>query len=88
MKLKDRLNHVESELRPLLTVRCFNLLVAAGITTLEQLANADDIELLKIPTFGKRQLTECMDCLEKHYLKDDYQSACDEVFDDDQLTFG
>jgi DNA-directed RNA polymerase alpha subunit len=73
MRLKDKISSVESELKPLLTVRCFNILAGVGITTLEQLANADDIELLRIPTFGKRQLAECLDCLKQHYKNETKQ---------------
>jgi uncharacterized protein (DUF4415 family) len=80
-KKKDKFKNDSSELSRYLTVRTATILASVGILTLEHLANANDNDLLKLPNFGKRQLAECMGCLEAYYFNDDYQQACNEVFD-------
>jgi DNA-directed RNA polymerase alpha subunit len=63
MKLINRIKIHESELMALLTVRTTNLLHEMGITTLVQLSEADDIQLLKHPGFSRKNLSECLDVI-------------------------
>lgn len=69
MKLIDRIKIQESELKKFMTVRTCNLLAGIDVFSLEQLANCDDVELMKIPTFGKKNLQECLDVLRDQYVE-------------------
>lgn len=68
MKLIDRVKKPadqQNELSAFLTVRTAMILQHAGIETIEQLANADESDLLKLDNFGKRCLAECLDLVQK-----------------------
>jgi DNA-directed RNA polymerase alpha subunit len=68
MKLIDRVKkpaNEQTELSLYLTVRTANILHSKGIDTIEQLAQADEIDLLKTPNFGKRCLGECLDLVQR-----------------------
>jgi DNA-directed RNA polymerase alpha subunit len=68
MKLIDRVKkpaNEQTELSLYLTVRTANILHSLGIDNIEQLAQADELELLKTPNFGKRCLGECLELLQR-----------------------
>jgi hypothetical protein len=54
----------------MLSVRPMNCLINDGITTIDQLLNISDVELLKIPNFGHKCLKEVRDALDKYMNSD------------------
>jgi DNA-directed RNA polymerase alpha subunit len=67
MKLIDRVEksaNEQSYLGLYLTVRTTTILHSHDIYTIEQLAQTDELDLLKMPGFGGRCLRECLDLVE------------------------
>ncbi len=65
-KLKKTLTIKLSELE--LSVRCRNCLQAAGITTIGELIEKTETEMLQYPNFGRKSLNELIDLLKEYNL--------------------